>query len=287
MNAPISATAVANDPVIARVGQELEAAIDAGAIELPMLPETAMKVFRMAQDTEVDMKEVSELIEQDQKMASEVLRVVNSAAYSPHTEIVTLRQAVARLGLKPLSEIVIAAAFKSSVFEDDRFLEQMKAMSRSGIGCALWNKELSRLRRQNVETAYLCGLLHNVGQPMVLKYLSDLAEDAPDVPIDQAIEQLGPAIGLKLAQAWELPAPVAAAIRWHVDYVSATDYRDEASAVNASLLLCGITMEEDPATIEQQLTGQPVFQVLNVYPDELEKLLATRERMALQLESFQ
>lgn len=292
MNAPTPAAALnpapSGGPAIGTLGTALEAAIEAGAVDLPLLPETAMKVFRLAQDPDADMKEVSELIERDQKMASHVLRVVNSAAYSPKTEIVTLRQAVARLGLKPLSEIVIASAFKASVFEDERFIDHLQQYWQEGIGCALWNKELARLRRQNVETAYLCGLLHNIGKPVVLKFVSEqLGEQADPDQVVEAVNVLSPAIGEQLARSWNLPAPVQVAIRWHGDYEKAQDYRDEAAAVHASLLITAQTFETDESAVREALAGKPAFQLLNVYPEDVDKLLGKRERMALQLESFQ
>ncbi len=264
----------------------ITAEIESGELELPLLPTSAMQVFHLASDADADIGKVAGMIETDQKLATGVLRVANSVAYSPRQEIVTLRQAIMRLGLKSLCEIVLGAAFKATVFSDDRYMEPMERYWRTGIGAALWAKELARLRRKNVETAYLCGMLHNVGQPMTLKIISGM-EDAP--PFDDALSEVigrhATQVGGILADRWQLPEVVKTCITYHDNFEAAENYRDEACAVRAAVELLNSSSEEDedPAAL---LMSQPCFQELNIYPDDLAGLLGQRSRLALALESF-
>ena len=245
------------------------------------------------------------MIERDQKLATGVLRVANSVAYSPRQEIITLRQAIMRLGLKSLCEIVLGAAFKATVFSDDRYMEPMQAYWRAGIGAALWGKELARIRRKNVETAYLCGLLHNVGQPMTLKIIAGL-DGAPgfDQSLAGVVDQFSVEVGAILADLWQLPEVVKTCITYQQDFEAAENYRDEACAVQAATQLFAATQfgtiadgenlsephleqsaEPAPDTA-QVLMALPCFQELNIYPDDLAGLLSQQSRLALALESF-
>jgi len=67
----------------------------------------------MAGDPDPDVADLSDLIHKDQTLASGVLRIANSAAYCTGDPIVSLRQAVMRLGMSILSEIAMAACLRS------------------------------------------------------------------------------------------------------------------------------------------------------------------------------
>lgn len=268
----------------------LKAAIDAELasedLELPLLPTSAMEVFHLASDADADVGKVAGLIERDQKLATGVLRVANSAAYSPRVEIVTLRQAIMRLGLKSLCEIVLGTAFKATVFSDDRYMQPMERYWWRGIGSALWNKEIARLRRKNVETAYLCGLLHNVGEPMTLKIVSGLDEAPPfDHRLAAIVHSESPRVGAVLADLWELPEVVKTCISFHQDYAAAENYRDDVCSVRTASLLLDV-MELNPEEPADLVIGDSAFQELNVYPDDLSTLLSQRSRLAVALEAF-
>ncbi len=275
---------------MADISRAVAAEIATGELELPLLPTSAMQVFHLASDVDADIGKVAGMIERDQKLATGVLRVANSVAYSPRQEIVTLRQAIMRLGLKSLCEIVLGAAFKATVFADDRYMEPMQQYWRTGIGSALWAKELARLRRKNVETAYLCGMLHNVGQPMTLKIIAGLDQAPPfDDHLGQVVNQHATEVGGILADLWQLPEVVKTCIAFHQNFEAAENYRDEACAVRGAAELLKVADhepsedEDDPAL---KLQSMPCFQELNVYPDDLAGLLAQKSRLAMALESF-
>ncbi|MFK7954954.1 MAG: HDOD domain-containing protein [Lysobacterales bacterium] len=296
------------DTDLEHISAAVAAEISAGDLELPLLPTSAMQVFHLASDADADIAKVAGMIERDQKLATGVLRVANSVAYSPRQEIVTLRQAIMRLGLKSLCEIVLGAAFKATVFSDDRYMEPMQEYWRSGIGTALWAKELARLRRKNVETAYLCGMLHNVGKPMTLKIIAGL-DGAPafDDRLASVVDQFAVEVGAILADLWQLPEVVKTCITHQQDFESAENYRDEACAVQAATHLMSVTSTkasaeraddpadsgqnpdlgtEPPPDLTQTLMALPCFQELNIYPDDLAGLLGQQSRLALALESF-
>ncbi|MDJ0655604.1 MAG: HDOD domain-containing protein [Xanthomonadales bacterium] len=263
---------------------EFNRKLDAGEIELPFLPATAFKVFNLANSPDADAREIAELVEKDQKIASDVLRVANSAAFSGQAEIVTLRQAITRLGLKVLSEIVLGTALKASVYEDKHNLDRMQLYWREGLGAALWAKEVARMRRANVETAYLCGLLHNVGKPLSLKFLASL-NVLQDDELVQIVDVAAPQIGARLAENWKLPGPARMCIEYYNNYHEAPDYREDACGVYASLMLTRHMLDEENVSADG-LVGDESLQSLNIYPEDLGKLLDKKSRVAAELESF-
>ena len=80
------------DAVSASFSQELASR----ALEVPLLPNVAAEVLSSSLDDESNAARLAELIQQDQGLASHLLRVVNSPAFRGSAEIVALQQAIAR-----------------------------------------------------------------------------------------------------------------------------------------------------------------------------------------------
>ncbi len=284
-------------PAVEVLEQEFAEKLKDGSIELPLLPVTAMRVFHAARKPEAAAPEVAEIVQGDQKLAGAVLRVANSAAHSPRNPIVTLQQAVTRLGLKVMAEIALGEAFRSSVYDDDNHFELMQRYWRESLGTAFWAKELARIRRENVETAYLCGLMHNVGKPLALRYLDDKVNGVSDPEaIRDVVEALARCSGPHLSEAWNMPAVVAAAIGWYHDYEEAPDFRNESAVVNGALLLAQWALDfEEPSQVESadgevdEPSPPPegeVYAYLNIYQDQKAALIDKREAIMLQVESY-
>ena len=78
----------------------LEERLNSSNLELPVMPRVASKVFTLTNDPKSEVSDLSKLIHSDQSIASHVLRIANSAAYGGGEQIVSLQQAVTRLGMK-------------------------------------------------------------------------------------------------------------------------------------------------------------------------------------------
>ena len=68
-------------PLAEMLGYELQQ----DQLEVPLLPEVAGRVVHLTQDPESDATQLAQLIQSDQALASHVIRIANSAAYSPNT----------------------------------------------------------------------------------------------------------------------------------------------------------------------------------------------------------
>ncbi len=271
-------------PPVAELDSELTRQLESGELDLPLFPATAFKVFELAQDPDANAQAVAALVETDQKIAASVLRVANSAAFGGSSRITTLRQAVTRTGLKTLGEIVLSTALRSGVFQESRFLGPMQDYWREGVGAALWGKELARLRKANVETAYMCGLLHNVGKPLALNFLLGLC--GGNIPrLFERVCELAPLIGTRIGELWHLPQPARVCITHHEHYTDAPEHREEACTVSAAMLLTR-HMYSDDACPRADLEQAGCFAELNLYPQDLDRLLTKKKRLAAQLESF-
>ena len=274
------------DPAIPeKVRDLLTDLMNRGEIELPMLPAVAQEVLALCQSEDVDAEQLSAVLHRDPSLASHVLRVANSPLYSGNVPIVSLQQAISRMGLQALSEIAIAVAVRGKVFEHAEAQGSMVAMWEHSVATALFAKEIARSRRRNVESAFLCGLLHDIGKPVILTTLYDCRDALPVELSEDVIHAVLDAhhswVGEKLAELWQLPPSVAESIRYHHD-----EYDEAPSAAEAAMLTCLadylahlVLPNEQRPTSEDDVRDLPVLESLNIYPDELEALFDLREKV--------
>ena len=119
--------------------------------------------------------------------------------------------------MREIRTITFSAAVQSQVFASTYFRKEMTDLWRESVITALFAQEVARLKRRNVESAYLCGLLHRVGHAVVLARVGSaavknrLTPDAAQIlPFAHKHEAR---VGALLAACWNLPPAVSAAMR--------------------------------------------------------------------------
>lgn len=273
-----SETGSATTP-IERLEQSLLQKIETGEIELPLLPQAASQVMALASDPAADAAKLSALIHQDQALAAHVLRVANSPAYMSRSPVVSLQHAVAMLGITLLSEIAFTASLKSGAFKAPGHEDDVKRLWRHSLATGAFAKEIARMRRVNVESAYLCGLLHEIGKPVVLQTATALAQ-TQRLTIERAIlygwiDGYHSRVGTLIAEKWGLPKQVATAIQYYDDYDHAESFRQECLLTCASDRLASHVLAPEDLP-EESLRTQPAFAELNLYPNDIDQLLTAK-----------
>jgi HD-like signal output (HDOD) protein len=278
----------------------LHAAMADESLELPPPPQIATEVMRLTRSDETDedaasanAAELAKLIQRDVALAGQVMRVANSALYARRTPVVTLPQAIAWLGMREIRTIAYAIAVQGQVFASTYFRKEMTDLWRESVITALFAQEVARLKRRNVESAYLCGLLHRVGLAIVLSRVGSAAlmnRLSPDsgVVLQFAAEHEA-RVGTQLATSWQLPPAVAAAIAHWRDPTKATDSRVEVMEVALARQISDeLRTPGAGGELPDSMLG-PVsrwMDELSIYPDELFSVMAQRAAIYATAESF-
>jgi len=258
-------------------------------LELPMLPRTATDVVELCGSESCDARELAALIHRDPSLAGHVMRVANSVAYCPGEPIVSLQHAVSRLGMGALCEIAMGIAVKGRVFSVEGHEDRLRGLWRHSAFTGAYTKEIARSLRRNVEGAFLSGLLHDIGRPVVLQLATDLEREAGERLDPEAVElamaELHGTVGAMLLDRWGLPAWMGAAAEHHHDYAALTEHRTEVMTVALADRLAHWAVEgdEDELTALREL---PVLADLNLYADELQALLDQRGAILALGEAF-
>lgn len=248
--------------------------------ELPVLPGAAAELMSLMGSEDATAKQISDVVHRDQAIAAHVLRVANAPAYRGLSKIVSLQQAVARLGTRLLSEIALAISVKS-VFHVTQHADLAAQKWQVALATGLVAKEIARIGRRNVEAAFLCGLLHDFGAVVVLRTALLEAKAQGKVigraEIEGLMAELGPDVGVRLAELWDLPMRVQAAIRHHRAFALAEEHVNDAALT--ALARAAAEHFLDPATDAKAVRAHDAVAHLNLYDDELDALLATREKI--------
>jgi len=277
-------SSAAESPDVAAVTTQLQRELADGKVELPLLPNVAAEVLASSLEDQSDAARLAELIQQDQNLATHVIRVVNSPAFRGAIEIVALQQAIARLGMERIREIALSASLKGSLFKKGSYQKVAESTWQVALASGLWAKEVARASRRNVEIAYLCGLLHNIGVPLLLNRLGELAPGLPNSAVDHVLEQLASQAGVQLARAWQLPVAVATTIEHLHRFEEAGDEQDVVAVAE-----CGVALAQWMCTktlLISEVQQLPATQHLNLYPEDVEALLEKQEQIRISMESM-
>jgi len=191
-SAPSAAPNGADDVAFTFV-QALASELSGGKIELPGFPHIVMRVQRVLADENADNNRIVKVLGSEPVLASQIVRMANSAALNPAGVPVTdLRTAVSRVGLDTVRSATIAFAVRQ--LRDAPILKGLEAplgllWKRSVLVASLSCVIARRLTQLNPDTALLAGLLQGIGRLYILTRASGHRALFADQDAYQSIEQ--------------------------------------------------------------------------------------------------
>jgi putative nucleotidyltransferase with HDIG domain len=207
-------------------------------LRLPAMPLAVTRALELLGDSDVKFADLAAALETDPLVSARLLRIANSAVYGGKGSVTALEQAVSRLGVRPLrgilTELTAREVFSS---RDPGIQASFHAIWRHCVAVAILGRDLA-IARPGVDpdAAYVAGLLHDVGKPVVGAFLleaertlaAEVGEKAGAWMGEslwlQTIHECHREVGTRLVRSWKLPDAVAATVqgleRW--DHASGT-----------------------------------------------------------------
>lgn len=224
------------------IRDELTQAVDNDELELPTLPEVALRIRDAAEDPNVSAQSLGKVIAEDPGLSGRMIKVANSPMYRAANTIEDLNMAISRMGVEFAANLATGVAmqqmFQATSDVVDRKLRQVwsHATAVAGISAVL-AKNFTRLRP---DQASLAGLTHIIGVLPILAW----AEEHPNLlgdsmTLDRVIDSIHPSLGTMILQSWDFPAEVALVPSRYADFqrkAHATDYADVVTVANLQTL---------------------------------------------------
>jgi HD-like signal output (HDOD) protein len=256
---------------------------------LPTLPKLLERVIAALEDPEVNFDSVAELIEIDQALTSQILRLANSAFYSAQGSVSRVTQALVVLGIVVSRSVVL-----SSGILDIRSVG-LRGFWEHSLGCAVAAGALAKVTGlASPEEVTAAGLLHDLGKVALYKELPDVfeyvvasaaAEDRAFRDVEQAVLGMDHCdIVAPLVEKWHFPACLAEPIMFHHRPARARIARHETVIVHvANVMVRAIGYGSggdtrvgsiDPAAwAELELTPARLDQALDLFDSDLDHAL--------------
>lgn len=194
-------------------------------VTIPPRPEALMKIGEEAKKPEPDVSKIAATITADISISAAVLQVVNSPLFRRTKEIESIQQAVMTLGLKRLLPLVKSVALKAAIGNSDKLDDFWDTASKIATAASISADLLHKPALK--DHAYMLGLFHNAGIPVMLLEFDDYPEvmalaEGQGWPITSEEERSRygtsyTTISAVLGQKWKLPAVMVETIYYQLD----------------------------------------------------------------------
>ena len=227
---------------------------------LPVFNATALRIQQEIAKEEPDIRLIERLIVSDQSLTAKVLSVSNSSFYKGLNQVATVRNAIVRLGINEVSNMVMQVTHENNFRSKDPFVHGvMRTLWRHSLGCAMGSNWLAKKCGLNglAHEAFFAGLLHDVGKLFILTVIDDLkhSDDLDIQPSDalllEAMNSLHANHGYSLMVHWNLPERYCHIVRDHhnAEFDSKDMLQNLVRLADKACLKQGIGMVEDPALV--------------------------------------
>ncbi|MFN0248856.1 MAG: HDOD domain-containing protein [Kofleriaceae bacterium] len=194
---------------------ELVACFHAPSYRPPVLPTIALEIHELSRRRICDFRDVKRLLERDPMVAAQVLKTAQSPLFATRTPVRSLDDALNRIGLDMLAQIVFEVTMGMTLFRQRGYEAAMDRVRKHSTATAYFARAIAHATKQPTELAFMCGLFHDIG---VVACLLVFAKPSPGSGIPTfeevwpIIDPIHAEVSRLLAQLWKLPPEVQAVL---------------------------------------------------------------------------
>jgi len=233
--------------------------IERAAERLHPVPQAALKIMRLIDEEEYDIRILATELRKDQVLSGRALKLANSVMFAAPHRIESIDHALMYLGVNLLMKFVIAAAVEAFFAQSASGYSLCKGgLYHHAVGAAVIAEKLARLTgAAKPGLAYAAGLLHDIGKVVLdqfvgaaypLFYRQLIEERTADfTQFEQALFGTTHAVvGFQLAERWSFPDSLAEAIRCHHEPEQGSRHRE----LDGLIFLANLLMSRFRAGLE-------------------------------------
>jgi putative nucleotidyltransferase with HDIG domain len=216
---------------------------------LPHFPENIIEIQRLLDDPDAGMSAIARQMSMDPALTADLLRIVNSAQYMLTKHIENIGEAVKMVGLRGIRNLLYSYGSQLILGSDST---EKKELWEHSYKTAFYAYSLvNRFKRDKMllDFAYVSGILHDIGKIIFSNVHPDLLSKLRNFSAERKIpkstlENLSAGmnhagIGALIAEKWNFPEELVAAIRYHHNPTAAPeDYRTLVDSVYLADMLC-------------------------------------------------
>lgn len=267
---------------MATVISDAEAEKLLASIKIPPRPSLLEDIRREQNKDDPDLRRIAQTISKDIALTASLLKAVNSPFFGLRTKIENVQQAAMTMGLNNVFSIVTGIAIQNAVSSKEQNLERFWDSAEKVANVAAYLSK--RVPGVPKELAYMYGLFHDCGIPLMLQKFPDYIQTLQKANAgsksdftrleDDKHATNHATIGYLLAKNWSLPTPICQALLNHHD-ISILHSDDNISAEARGLIailrfaefLCDARQMRNDNDWDE--SGPVVLSYLGITEDEL------------------
>ena len=193
---------------------------------LPQFPENISRLNELLSHGDAKMSDIAMQISNDVSLTAELLKLVNSAAFSLSSPCKNIADAVKMVGIRGIKNMLFTIG-SLKIFSDmnttsDRLWEHSYQVAFYAYNLA---RNFCPDDKSIVEDAYVCGLLHDMGKVVFEnshpEFLKSIKKNCIEKGIEgEFFEKILSGVnhgevGARIAEKWNFPKSISAVIRFH------------------------------------------------------------------------
>ncbi len=210
--------------------------------DLPPAPKVLHSLRRLVASDDTTIDAIADLVSLEPGLAARVVKMANSTHFGGRTRVDSIMEAVQRVGLVGVQELVTFAVASQLIGRPlTTYGLNAQALWSRAVACALAAAGVAERSDVDRGDAYTAGLMHGLGLIAIDRYAAQQKRTAvlpsAGYPLDFAPAErdwLGfshAEAGAALLELWGFPAPVCAAVRFQIEPEKAAEHRELAMVV--------------------------------------------------------
>ncbi len=189
--------------------------LEGGRAALPVLPTIATQALSLANDPKTSIRQFAQLVKTDPPIAARFLATANSSFYNRGIDIKSVDDAVARIGLSGARDLIFQVVYAASSAGLRRYQDLVQKSFQRSVLCGVLCRVAAPVLSLQLQDAYLCGLLHDIGESRVYRILSESGASCTGEEAARLVSKHHLRAGAELAMRWALPDEIVRVCRKH------------------------------------------------------------------------
>lgn len=209
----------------------------------PSLPDIYYQISFEVDNPNSSINKISEIITRDQALTSRLLRIANSAFYGFSSRVDTISEALQRIGLRELRDLVLCSTVIDQFETIPQDIMKIEDFWKHSIYCAICSAALASERHEaSPERFFVGGLLHDIGRLILLRSIPEETAEVFKLSVENdkrvytnEAELIGPChdeVGAALLNLWKLPPNTIEMVRYHHSPTLSSNSISEASIIH-------------------------------------------------------
>jgi len=203
----------------------------------------ASRILELSGNPNTSIDDVVHVITMDSILATRVLAIANSVAYGVGARVEELKPALIRLGSKVVNDTVFAESIRMRIFSAHSYRKILEQSWKLSLGTAIACEALSRATGLERGSAFLAGLLHDTGKPVLVSAVAEYERQNKGLAlghevVETLMSQLHEEVGPHVLTEWGMSPAIVGAAGAHHRYAGAGRTPPACALVYAGNLVC-------------------------------------------------